>query len=172
MRGWKKRLSFYAAKKLTYSAIWWQQMGTQFPQFALPQNLHCAPLLVTERNNQSPFHQSHFQYVGHHKARMATCNNTLVMDWLLFDGSYLRIVLKHLIALHVVTLEHDDGSVEAGDVQTEVICPNFFIRCVCEHLETRCLSQNWALIIILHSRNCGTGEGLFSFLQIHYLILR
>lgn len=42
--------------------------------------------------------------------------------------SYLSIVLKHLIALHVVTLEHDDGSVEAGDVQTEVICPDFFIR--------------------------------------------
>lgn len=55
--------------------------------------------------------------------------------------SYLSIVLEHLIALHVVTLEHDDRSVEAGDVQTEVICPNFFIRCVWEHLGTRFLTQ-------------------------------
>lgn len=61
----------------------------------------------------------------------------LWITWLLREEyeSYLSIVLEHLIALHVVTLEHDDGSVEAGDVQTEVVRPNFFIRRVREHLE-------------------------------------
>lgn len=49
-------------------------------------------------------------------------------------GAYLSIVLKHLIALHVVALEHEDGSVEAGDVQTQVICSYFFIGSVREHL--------------------------------------
>lgn len=49
-------------------------------------------------------------------------------------GAYLSIVLKHLIALHVVALEHEDGSVEAGDIQTEVICSNFLIGSVREHL--------------------------------------
>lgn len=45
-------------------------------------------------------------------------------------GPYLCIVLKHLIALHVVALEHEDGSVKAGDVQTEVICSYFLIGSV------------------------------------------
>lgn len=49
-------------------------------------------------------------------------------------GAYLSIVLKHLIALHVVALEHEDGSVEAGDVQTQVVCSYFFIGSVREHL--------------------------------------
>lgn len=49
-------------------------------------------------------------------------------------GSYLGVVLEHLIALHVVTLEHDDGPVEAGHVEAEVICPDFFVRRVGEHL--------------------------------------
>lgn len=53
--------------------------------------------------------------------------------------SYLSIVLKHLIALHVVTLEHDNRPVEAGDVQAEVICSDFFIRSVGEHLEKEVL---------------------------------
>lgn len=68
---------------------------------------------------------------------MAACNCSQVMDYLVASveyESYLGIVLEHLIALHEVTLEHDDGSVDAGDVQTEVICPNFFIRRVREHL--------------------------------------
>lgn len=61
--------------------------------------------------------------------------NTMALDLLcLSRRSYLSVVLEHLIALHVVTLEHDDGPVEAGDVQTEVICPDFFVRCVGEHL--------------------------------------
>lgn len=45
-------------------------------------------------------------------------------------GPYLCIILKHLIALHVVALEHEDGSVKAGDVQTEVICSYFLIGSV------------------------------------------
>ena len=71
--------------------------------------------------------------------------------------SYLSIVLEHLIALHVVTLEHDDGSVETGDIETEVIRPNFFIRRVREHLETRFHAQKGKTLlyysIILRSRN-------------------
>lgn len=49
-------------------------------------------------------------------------------------GAYLSIVLKHLIAPHVVTLEHEDGSIEAGDVQAEVVCSYFLIGSVGEHL--------------------------------------
>lgn len=70
--------------------------------------------------------------------------------------SYLSIVLKHLIALHVVTLEHDDGSVEAGDVQTEVICPDFFVRSVWEHLETQCLTQKGRQLSSLSFKICIT----------------
>lgn len=57
--------------------------------------------------------------------------------------TYLSIVLKHLIALHVVALEHEDGSVEAGDVQTEVICPYFFIGSVREHLSNSEGNKTW-----------------------------
>lgn len=49
-------------------------------------------------------------------------------------GSYLGVVLKHLIALHVVTLEHDDRPVEAGHVQAEVVRPDLFVRRVGENL--------------------------------------
>lgn len=52
-------------------------------------------------------------------------------------GSYLGVVLKHLIALHVVTLEHDDRPVEAGHVQAEVVRPDFFVRCVRKDLVKR-----------------------------------
>lgn len=64
-------------------------------------------------------------------------------------GPYLCIVLKHLIALHVVALEHEDGSVKAGDVQTEVICSYFFIGSVREHLENsrRNKKRVWLFII-------------------------
>lgn len=56
-------------------------------------------------------------------------------------GSYLGIVLKHLIALHVVTLEHDDGPVEAGNIQAEVVCADFFVRRVREHLVKRAVKK-------------------------------
>lgn len=49
-------------------------------------------------------------------------------------GSYLGVVLKHLIALHVVTLEHDDRAVEARHVQAEVVGPDFFVCRVGENL--------------------------------------
>lgn len=55
----------------------------------------------------------------------------------LCHGSYLGVVLEHLIALHVVTLEHDDGPVQAGHVQAEVVCPDFFVRRVGEDLGKR-----------------------------------
>ncbi len=99
---------------------------------------HCTAIASWHRqqHNSSAF-QSHFQHVGclQHQPGYG------LFGCFVKRRSYLSIVLKHLIALHVVTLEHDDGSVEAGDVQTEVICPDFFIRCVREHLETRCLTQ-------------------------------
>lgn len=52
-------------------------------------------------------------------------------------GSYLGVVLKHLVALHVVTLEHDHGPVEAGHVQAEVVRPDFLVRRVGEDLEDK-----------------------------------
>ncbi len=139
--GWKKQLNFFAAKKLTYSAIWWRQTGTQFPTLHHP-DPQCAPLhsnlLMTQTNTiNQHFIRVIFQNISHQEAGRTAL---LWIIWLLYE-SYLSIVLKHLIALHVVTLEHDDRSVEAGDIQTEVICPNFFIRRVWEYLETRCLSQ-------------------------------
>lgn len=128
--------------KLTYSSIWWQPTDTEFPTLHYTKSSVCDSTQPcphdTDKHNLPAFHQSHFQYISHWEARMAR-----VMDYLaaLWNRFYLSIVLEHLIALHVVTLEHDNRSVEAGDVQTEVICPNFFIRCVWEHLETRCLTQ-------------------------------
>lgn len=89
-----------------------------------------------DKNNQSAFHQRHCHYTGHLEPA-----GWLWISYTVKYRSYLGIVLEHLIALHVVTLEHDDGSVETGDVQTEVIRSDFFIRCVGKHLERRFLTQ-------------------------------
>lgn len=72
-----------------------------------------------------------------HRSQSIACQNQdnshLKAD--LRPGPYLSIVLKHLIALHVVALEHEDGSVETRDVQTQVVRSYFFIGSVREHLE-------------------------------------
>lgn len=98
-------------------------------------------MLHNDTGNQSAFHPSHFSKHQASGSRERPPGYGLFGRYGEYE-SYLGIVLEHLIALHVVTLEHDDRSVEAGDVQTEVVCPNFFICCVREHLgKKRCLSQ-------------------------------
>lgn len=99
-----------------------------FSHFSLPKSTQIHP----NGTNNKPFHQRH------------TTAAWFWNIWLLREfGPYLGVILEHLIPLHVVTLEHDDGSVEAGDVQTEVVCPDFFIRRVRKHLESQMsLSEN------------------------------
>lgn len=107
-------------------------------------NTQLSPSRQRQKHNQSAFHQRHCHYTGHLEPA-----GWLWISYPVKYRSYLGIVLKHLIALHVVTLEHDDGSVEAGDVQTEVIRSDFFIRCVRKHLETGFVTQPMKSIIAM-----------------------
>lgn len=86
----------------------------------------------------------------------------------LCHGSYLGVVLKHLIALHVVTLEHDDGPVEAGHVQTEVVGPDFFVRRVGENLVKRAEKEKKKKKDISEGRNRGEQVMRPEALSLHY----
>ena len=48
--------------------------------------------------------------------------------------AHLGVVLKHLVALHVMALQHHDGAVETGHVQAEVIRTDLLVGRVREHL--------------------------------------
>lgn len=55
--------------------------------------------------------------------------------WFSSECTHQRVVLPQLIAFQMMTLEHHDGAIQLGHVQTQIICADFFIGSIGENLE-------------------------------------
>lgn len=54
----------------------------------------------------------------------------------MLQGQFQGIILPKLVAFQVVAFEHCDWAIEFGDIQAQVIRPNFFVGSVRENLIT------------------------------------
>lgn len=137
----------------TYYMKWEKTRGDTAAGCKLQQPLCCFKIKAWRKKKEKGRHTQHHllagrrywkihtksphesQYFIWKSAVIAEAPAAAVSRWCFFSWTYLGVILEHLVALHVVTLEHHYGSVEAGNIQTEIICADFFVRCVWEHLE-------------------------------------